>query len=288
MADIKQIKIGDITYDIKDSGAIQEPSSEGTSGQVLMSDGNGGRYWGSALSQNEKTLMLSLFKASTYDNSEMLDTYNALSALWGYDDSGETTTYYTVTNNLTNVTNSNSAGAVEGNSSYNATLTVSEDYDLESVTVKMGGTDVTSTVYDSSTNEISITSVTGDIVITATAKARIEARTVYYASDDSIVKAQGAMNTAGGIVLTTNVRYKIATLPYSDGMEIHTYTNNVTYYPPVLLYDGNNYTVPEYTTESDFYHTAVLTGLSNPTVYVNMLGTSAGVFDDAKFYYITA
>lgn len=47
MADIKQIKIGDTTYDIKAPGAIQEPSSEGTAGQVLITDGSGGRSWGS-------------------------------------------------------------------------------------------------------------------------------------------------------------------------------------------------------------------------------------------------
>ena len=74
---------------------------------------------------------------------------------------------YTVTNNLTNVTNDNSTTSVTEGSSYSATLTASSDFTLETVTVSMGGIDITSTVY--SNGSISISSVTGNIVINATA-----------------------------------------------------------------------------------------------------------------------
>lgn len=74
---------------------------------------------------------------------------------------------YTITNNLTNVTNSNTATSVNKNSSYTATLIADTDYILGNVTVTMGNTDVTSTVY--SNGNINITSVTGNIVITAVA-----------------------------------------------------------------------------------------------------------------------
>ena len=40
---------------------------------------------------------------------------------------------------------------------------------MASVVITMGGTDITSTAYNSGTGAISITSVTGNIVITATA-----------------------------------------------------------------------------------------------------------------------
>lgn len=82
---------------------------------------------------------------------------------------GTETTGFSITNNLTHVTNSNSASTVKQGGSYSATLTAAEGYVLESVTVTMGSVDITSTVYlDGSIN---IATVSGDIVITATAKA---------------------------------------------------------------------------------------------------------------------
>lgn len=76
-------------------------------------------------------------------------------------------TQYTITNTLTNCTNSNSATVINELTAYSGTLTADTDYVMGTVTVTMGGTDITSTAYDSSTGGINITSVTGDIVITA-------------------------------------------------------------------------------------------------------------------------
>ena len=77
------------------------------------------------------------------------------------------TTRYNITNNLTNVTNSNSATSIEENSTYVGTLTANEGYTLSSIVITMGGTDITSSVY--SDGNINIESVTGDVVITANA-----------------------------------------------------------------------------------------------------------------------
>ena len=74
---------------------------------------------------------------------------------------------YTVTNNLTNVTTSNAATSVEAGGSYNATLTVDDGCELASLTITMGGVDITDDVYGD--GYILITDVTGDIVITAAA-----------------------------------------------------------------------------------------------------------------------
>ena len=76
-------------------------------------------------------------------------------------------TSYTITNNLTNSSNSNNASTVNENASYSATITADTGYTLDSVTVTMGGVDITSTAYLNGT--ISIASVTGNIVITASA-----------------------------------------------------------------------------------------------------------------------
>ena len=74
-----------------------------------------------------------------------------------------------ITNTLTNCTNSNTDVEVFAGASYSATLIPDSGYSSLSVTVLMKRVDVTSTVYDSSTGEISIASVDGPIVITATA-----------------------------------------------------------------------------------------------------------------------
>ena len=76
---------------------------------------------------------------------------------------------YTVTNTLTKCTNSNPATVAAYGTAYSATLTEDTGYTFSSVTVSMGGTDITATAYDSSDDSITIASVTGNIVITATA-----------------------------------------------------------------------------------------------------------------------
>ena len=77
----------------------------------------------------------------------------------------------TVTNTLTGVTSSNSAASVAMNSSYTAVMTPTSSGYSVSVTVTMGGTDITSSAYNSSAKTISIANVTGNIIITATASA---------------------------------------------------------------------------------------------------------------------
>lgn len=71
---------------------------------------------------------------------------------------------YTITNNLTNVTNSNPATTIEEGSSYTATITASQGYNISSIVCTMG--DVEQVVAN---DTIYIASVNGNIVITATA-----------------------------------------------------------------------------------------------------------------------
>ena len=73
---------------------------------------------------------------------------------------------YTVTNNLTNVTSSNAQTEVT-DGFYSATLTVADGNVLNSITITMGGVDITDSVYGD--GSILISEVTGDIVITAVA-----------------------------------------------------------------------------------------------------------------------
>lgn len=88
---------------------------------------------------------------------------------------GDTPTQtHSITNNLTNVTNSNSATFVNSGSAYSAKLTAASGTEMQSVIITMGGSDITSTVYTSSTGNIVIPSVTGNVVITAVAESVIE------------------------------------------------------------------------------------------------------------------
>ena len=73
----------------------------------------------------------------------------------------------TITNNLTNATNSNPAENIAEGESYSATITPDVGYFIISCVITMGGVDITSTAY--SNGAISIASVTDDIVITVSA-----------------------------------------------------------------------------------------------------------------------
>lgn len=84
------------------------------------------------------------------------------------DEGGDTTTY-TVTQNLTNVTSSFMGSSVNEGTAFAATLTADTGYTMDTVSVTMGGTDVSSTAYDDTTDTVSIDSVDGNIVITASA-----------------------------------------------------------------------------------------------------------------------
>lgn len=97
---------------------------------------------------------------------------------------GDTETVtYTITNNLTNCSNSNTAATIAENSAYTAVITAVEGYELDSVVVTMGGVAVSVT-----DGVISIASVTGNIVITATA---VEASTGGGTSTSNLINFNG-------------------------------------------------------------------------------------------------
>ena len=79
----------------------------------------------------------------------------------------DTRVHYSVTGNLSNCVSSNSAVSVAQGDSYKTTITAVSGYALESVTVTMGGVDITAQAV--SGGSISIAGVTGDVVITAVA-----------------------------------------------------------------------------------------------------------------------
>ena len=79
--------------------------------------------------------------------------------------------YYSVTQTLSHVTSSFTGSQAASGSAFTATLTEQIGHTIGTVTVTMGGADVTSTAYDDETGVITIAEVTGAIVITASATA---------------------------------------------------------------------------------------------------------------------
>ena len=121
-----------------------------------------------------------------------------------------TPTQYNITNTLTSVTNSNAATTIYGGESYSATLTASySDYIITTVTVTMGGTDITGTAYNSGT--ISIANVTGNIVITAVATQRVATL-----SSISAVFTQGTAVIYDTDSLDVLKQYLVVTANWSD------------------------------------------------------------------------
>lgn len=74
---------------------------------------------------------------------------------------------HSITQTLTHITSSLSDTTIDDGEALEATLTADTNYQIDTVTVSMGGTDITSTAWDSTTSKVSIASVTGDVVITA-------------------------------------------------------------------------------------------------------------------------
>lgn len=136
---------------------------------------------GSGVTAAEKALILSLFKNTAY-TADMSATISRLESLWS--GSGDEPNIpdvpvepdepdepvlatYSVTNNLTGVTNSNAQTEVTEGDFYKAAISVDDGYILNDLTITMGGVDITDTVYGE--GNILIPEVTGDIVITAVA-----------------------------------------------------------------------------------------------------------------------
>lgn len=125
-----------------------------------------GGKWGAdgGVNTNARNLLDYILERVAYTETGMqvyIDAlYEALAQV------GSVTTTYTITNALIHVTNSNTATGCEDGDSYTGTLTADTDYNIDTVTVTMGGVDITSTAYNNGV--ITIASVTGDIVITAT------------------------------------------------------------------------------------------------------------------------
>lgn len=126
------------------------------------------------ISTTAKNLLITILRSGVYSDNQS-DNITALETALG----GGTTepeepdvpveTTYAISNELINCTSSNSATSVKENAAYSTTLTANDGYTLTggTVTVTMGGVDITATAY--ADGVISIAAVTGDVEIFASA-----------------------------------------------------------------------------------------------------------------------
>ena len=84
---------------------------------------------------------------------------------------GNPTTYYSITYELTYCSSYSSVSSIASGKSYSTTITPNSGYTMSNISVTMGGTNITSSVV--SGNSINIYNVTGNVTITATAKANV-------------------------------------------------------------------------------------------------------------------
>lgn len=136
---------------------------------------------------NGKTLIASAITDKGVTTSNIATFQTMANNIRAIPSSSEVVTY-TVTNNLTNCSTDNDVATVIANNSYSATITADDGYALDTVTVTMGNDDITSTSV--SDGVITIDSVTGNIVITASATEQVESLWTFNRSLDSNTGAE--------------------------------------------------------------------------------------------------
>lgn len=170
------------------------------------------------------------------------------------------TTNYSIAKTLSNINCSNAATEVSSGAEYVAELSAADGYTFGSVTVKMGGVDVTASAFYG--GRIKISAVTGDIVITATA--------VKLSGDfDNLVPSSGDFDGSGvfngsgymdGVYISTEAPYYkadpagttsglIAYNVYGEGV-------SANYQPPTIYIRGVDFNTDENHCRIGFFNEA--------------------------------
>lgn len=179
---------------------------------------------------------------------------------------------YVITRRLKNVSTWQISNTVRQGQTFFDKLTANSGYTIGTVKVTMGGTDITSSAYDSSTGKIYIASVTGDIDVTAY---------------DSTASATDVVHVINWNVENINITSG-ATLVYSDE----------TYPKPINRADGNSYTAAFKATDSGYAVNEISATMGNSdlagsitssrgTITLNIASVTNDVNISAKAYPIT-
>ena len=148
---------------------ITNPATNGnfiTGYNIYINSGSGYQDVKTVEAPGQKTLNISAWElpAGDYDIKVTAIGTNFLESDYS-DVLKYTNIFYTITNNLENCTSNNDITSIRKNSAYSATITANSGYSLvgATVSINMGGTDITNTAY--SNNTVTIAKVTGNLTI---------------------------------------------------------------------------------------------------------------------------
>lgn len=169
------------------------------------------------------------------------------------DKDGKTVTLYAVWKQtsfevgyaLSHVTSSNTGKTVARGGTYETTLTPESGYEMKSVSIQMGGMELASnsSIYNPATGKVSITDVSGDIIIRATAEAKTEPPTPV--KHTITVSATGGTASPSGAVQVEDGKDQTITFTPNSGYELKSVT--VDNAPASLT--GNSYTFTNVTAD---------------------------------------
>ena len=150
-------------------GAINEVFQYASNGKTLIAQAITGKGVATSNTDTFQTMATNIGLISGKVTGKILTLDNKKYTL-SEDDNGNITATiikFSITNKLTNVSNSNSAIQIDYGNSYSATITANSGYGITSISITMGGVDITSTAFNN--NEINISKVTGDLIISISA-----------------------------------------------------------------------------------------------------------------------
>lgn len=150
-------------------GAINEVFQYASNGKTLIAQAITGKGVATSNTDTFQTMATNISLISGKVTGKILTLDNKKYTL-SEDDNGNITATiikFSITNKLTNVSNSNSAIQIDYGNSYSATITANSGYGITSISITMGGVDITSTAFNN--NEINISKVTGDLIISISA-----------------------------------------------------------------------------------------------------------------------
>jgi hypothetical protein len=182
---------------------------------ILLSKDGGSTY----ISATSFTKSSAVFNISNWDNG----TYSNCKLKCVYTESGggTTDTYYTITYSLNQATSSNTTKSIKKGSSYTTIVAANEGYDVKSIKVVMGGTDISNTAIKGS--NINIPNVTGDITITVTTQEKPETLTI--SNIENITQTE---KTEFYIEYSTNIAVAKHEVSWDGGNTFYDKTSDVT------------------------------------------------------------
>lgn len=200
-------------------GAINEVFQSASNGKTLIAQAITGKGVTTSNTDTFQRMATNISLISGKITGKILTLDNKKYTL-SEDDNGNITATiikFSITNKLTNVSNSNSAIQIDYGNSYSATITANSGYGITSISITMGGVDITSTAFNN--NEINISKVTGDLIISISAT---ETLTI-----SNIANITQTPNTEFYIEYTTNIAVAKHEVSWDGGNVFYDKTTDV-------------------------------------------------------------